>query len=120
MALTLLSLPVLACWLLAAHFYRAGLLPLAAVAALLPLLLLAARPWAARLVQVALLLGAVEWLRTLAAFAAERIGMGQPYLRLTAILVATALFTAVCALVFRHPRLRRRYRLDPRRTGRAP
>lgn len=116
MALTLLALPTLACWLLAAHFYRAGLLPLAAAAALLPLLLLATRPWAARLMQVALALGAVEWLRTLAAFAAVRIGMGQPYLRLTAILVAVALFTAACALVFRHPRLRRRYRLGAGRT----
>lgn len=111
MALVRLILPVLACVLLAAHFFRADLLPLALLFALLPLLLAVPRAWAARVMQLALLIGAIEWLRTLAAFSAERIAMGQPYLRLVAILLAVALFTAASALVFRHTRLRARYRL---------
>jgi hypothetical protein len=111
MAFARLVLPVLACVLLAAHFYRAGLLPLALLSAVLPLLLAVPRPWAARAMQSALLLGAFEWLRTLAVFSAARIAMGQPVLRLVAILLAVALFTAASALVFRNARLRARYRL---------
>jgi hypothetical protein len=107
----LLGLPVVAALLLVAHFYRAGSLLLAVAAALTIALLAVPRPWAARAVQGILLLGAVEWLRTLAAFAAHRIAMDQPYLRLTVILLAVAAFTAACALVFRQPGLRGLYRL---------
>jgi asparagine N-glycosylation enzyme membrane subunit Stt3 len=111
MAFARLLLPMLACLLLAAHFYRAGWLPLAVVSVLLPLLLAVPRAWAARAMQLALAIGAIEWLRTLAEFTAVRISMGQPYGRLVAILLAVALFTAASALVFRSARLRARYRL---------
>jgi len=112
-ALLWLILPVLACLLLAAHFLRAGALVLTAACALLPLLLAVPRPWAARSMQVALVAGALEWLRTLAEIAALRVSLGQPYLRLTAILLSVALFTAASALVFRNARLRSRFRLRP-------
>jgi hypothetical protein len=111
MAFARLLLPVLALMLLAAHFFRAGLLPLAAASALLPPLLAVPRAWAARAMQLALVAGAIEWLRTLAEFAAVRTSMGQPVARLVAILLAVALFTAASALVFRDARLRARYRL---------
>lgn len=111
MVLLRLMLPTLACVLLAAHFFRADQLALSVASALLPLLLAVPRAWAARTMQVALVIGALEWLRTLAEFAAVRISMGQPVLRLVAILVAVALFTAASALVFRNARLRARYRL---------
>jgi hypothetical protein len=107
----LLLLPALAALLLAAHFYRAGNLYLVAAAVGVIALLAVPRPWAARIVQGALIIGAVEWLRTLAAFAAYRIAMDQPYLRLTVILLAVAAFTAACALVFRQRALRSMYRL---------
>lgn len=110
-ALAQLIFPVLACLLLAAHFFRADQLALAVTSALLPLLLAVPRAWAARTMQLALLVGAFEWLRTLAEFAAVRVSMGQPYLRLVAILFVVALFTAASALVFRSARLRVRYRL---------
>lgn len=92
-----LLLPVLALLLLAAHFYRAGLLPLAALSLVLLPLLAVPRKWAVRTLQGALVLGAVEWLRTLAAFAATRVALGQPYMRLTAVLLAVAAFTLVAA-----------------------
>ncbi len=89
--------PALALLLLAAHFYRFGALPLAALSlALLPLLALP-HVWAVRTLQLALVLGGMEWLRTLAALAAQRMTFGQPYLRLTAILVAVAAFTLLSA-----------------------
>jgi hypothetical protein len=110
----LLILPGLSFALLAAHFYRAGQLALAAASLALIALLAVPQRWAARAVQVALALGALEWLRTLAVFAAERISAGQPYLRLVAILLAVAAFTAASALVFRDATLRVRYNIGGR------
>jgi hypothetical protein len=111
MPIALLVLPSLAAILLAAHFYRAGQLVLAALSVGALVLLAVPRPWAARALQVALVAGALEWLRTLALFASTRMAMGQPYLRLALILVAVAAFTAVSAVVFQQSALRRRYRL---------
>jgi hypothetical protein len=111
MAHLLTLLPALAALLLAAHFYRAGSMMLAGVAVASIALLAVPRAWAARALQIALIIGAIEWLRALAAFAAIRIAHGQPYLRLAVILLAVAAFTAASAAVFRHPRLRQRFRL---------
>ncbi len=91
----------LALWLLAAHLFRAAALPLAVVAALSPLLLLIPSRAARLVVQLVLALGAVEWLRTLAHLAAARMSMQQPWLRLTLILLAAALFTGVAAWLLR-------------------
>jgi len=111
MPIALLFFPSLAAILLAAHFYRAGQLVLAALAVGALALLAVPRPWAARVLQGALLAGALEWLRTLAVFASTRMALGQPYLRLTLILVAVAVFTAASAAVFQQSAVRRRYRL---------
>jgi hypothetical protein len=111
MPIALLVFPSLAAILLAAHFYRAGHLVLAALSIGALVLLAIPRAWCARVLQVALLAGAFEWLRTLALFASARIAAGQPYLRLTLILIAVAAFTAASAVVFQQPALRRRFRL---------
>jgi len=100
--------------LLAAHFYRAQNLPLAVVSLMLVALLLVRKPWIARVAQAGLGLGALEWLRTLAIFAQERLAMGQPWLRLALILGAVAIFTALSTLVFRHPKVRARFGLERR------
>ena len=103
--MTLLRLlpPVLAALLLAAHFYRADNLVLAGAALALVGLLFVPRAWAARVVQVGLVAGAVEWLLTLWRLVELRQAMGQPYARLAAILGAVALFTALSALSLRSP-----------------
>jgi len=111
MPVALLVLPSIAAILLAAHFYRAGQLALAVLAAGALVLLAVPRPWAARALQVALLAGALEWLRTLALFASMRMAAGQPYLRLALILGVVAAFTAASAAVFQQSAVRRRYRL---------
>ena len=101
--------------ILAAHFYRAAEWAGFGIAvALLPLLFVRA-PWAARVLQAALALGALEWLRTAAALIAVRQSMGQPYTRLAIILGAVALATALCALLFRWKPLRERFRLGEKR-----
>ena len=96
--------------LLAAHFYRAELPVLVGLCAFLPLLLFLRRPWVPQLFQGILVLGALEWLRTLYMLAAMRTGFDQPWGRLAVILGAVALFTAFSALVFNGQSLRVRYR----------
>jgi hypothetical protein len=100
----LLAVPGLALLLLAAHLLHGGMLPLAVLAILLAGLLWVRRPWAARVVQVVLLLAAVEWALTAAALAQMR--QGEPYLRLVLILGAVTAFTLLAAYVFQRPRLR--------------
>lgn len=106
---TLRLLPVVVSTLvLGAHLFRAGL-PLAAAlaVALLPLALIGARPAAVRLVQVALLAGAVEWVRTLALLVAARRAAGLPHLRLALILAAVAATSALAAWSLERWRRRR-------------
>lgn len=104
-------LPVLMSWLLlGAHFYRAQWLAASALCLLLPLLLLVTRPWVARLMQVLLALGALEWLRTLYGLAMMRMAFDMPWTRLGLILGTVALFTLLSATVFESKGLRARYR----------
>jgi hypothetical protein len=110
MALRLLP-AALALLVLGAHFVRAGHLALVAAALALVALLFVRRPWAARIVQVALVLGAVEWLRTLAVLAQERRAAGAPYLRMTLILASVALATALSLLTFRSRALKEHFGL---------
>jgi len=95
--------------LLSAHFYRAGLAIPAGITIAIPLFLLFRESWVPRLLQILLLLGALEWLRALILFAGLRIEIGQPWTRLAIILVGVSLFTALSGLVFRSESLRSRY-----------
>jgi hypothetical protein len=113
-------LPVLLSLLvLGAHFLRAGNLVLVGAALVLVGLLGVRRRWAARSVQVALLLGAAEWVRTLARLVASRAESGQPAVRLSLILGGVALLTGLSALVFRSARLRSWYQPEPTRTAKG-
>ena len=104
---------VLSALLLGAHFLRMGIMPLVALAVVLPFFLLIRRAWAARWVQIVLALGTLEWIRTLFLLAAARWAGGQPWLRLAVILGAVAVFTAGSALLFSWNRkIRKWYGLD--------
>jgi hypothetical protein len=104
---------VLALVVLAAHFYRGQMwVPFGMTVTLLPFLFIRA-PWAARVLQAALLVGALEWIRTATALIALRLSMGMPWMRLALILGGVALVTALCALIFQARAVRRHYRLDP-------
>jgi hypothetical protein len=103
-------LPVLlSAVLLAAHFSRHAVPALIPVALLFPALLLVRRPWVPRVVQVVLVLAAVEWVRTAVALGSARRATGEPWVRMAVILGAVALVTALSALVFRLPAVRERY-----------
>ncbi|MGA7615130.1 MAG: hypothetical protein WBX15_08105 [Thermoanaerobaculia bacterium] len=107
------TLPVtLSSLLLGAHFFRAGNYLFVAVALALPLLLLVPRRWAVRTVQLALILGAAEWIHTLLSIYAIRSTLGAPWIRMAAILGGVALFTALSGLVFSNRKLRARYFRD--------
>jgi len=103
--------PAIALLVLAAHFVRAQLMLPAITCVALVVLLAVPRAWAARVVQIALIAGAVEWVRTLAILLATRMSLGQPHLRMTLILGVVALLTLASALVFRSQALRARFRL---------
>ena len=103
-------LPVIISFLLlGAHFYRAGLPALTLLCAAIPFLLLSRKQWIPLFFQVVLVLGALEWLRSLYHLVAMRIAWNEPWTRLAVILVAVAAFTALSGLVFRSKSLRARY-----------
>lgn len=89
--------PFLALLLLGAHFFRAGSPILVAASLACLVLLFVPRNWAAWALRAILVLGAAEWLRTAARFAAERAAVGEPATRLWVILGAVAAFTLLAA-----------------------
>jgi hypothetical protein len=95
---------------LGAHFLRRGDLGLMVACLALLGLLFVRRAWAARLVQLALLAGAFEWLRTLAQSLPVRRAAGEPWARLAAILGGVALVAVLGAALLETRRLRERYR----------
>jgi len=103
-------LPVLSLLVLGAHFLRYGneagvALSLAPVA-----LLFVPRPWAARLVQAVLLLGAAEWAHTLYTLVQVRLAQGLPATRMAIILGAVFAMTVASVLLFETQTLKRIYR----------
>ncbi len=97
---------------LAAHFSRADNFPMIVFSLIAPAILLVRRPWIARAFQVVLVCGALEWVRTMIAIAAQRQATGEPWTRMAVILGVVALVTALSALVFQTKSLRARYSLD--------
>lgn len=95
--------------LLAAHFVRAGQVVIAFVLLCLLALLVLRKSWVPWIIQSTLLLGAVEWVRTLLNVAQVRVELGMPWMRMAIILGVVALFTALSCLVFRNRALRKRY-----------
>ena len=89
---------VLSALTLGAHLLRGGHPWLTLVAVALPLLLVPRAIAALRLLQGLLLLGAFEWLRTLAEIRALRSALGEPWHRMAVILGSVALVTALSAL----------------------
>lgn len=97
----LLHVPiVLSLLVLGAHFLRYGNSPGVVVSLALIGLLFLRKPWVARVVQAALLLGAIEWALTLYRLAEMRAAMGEPATRMAVILGVVMAVTAASALLF--------------------
>jgi hypothetical protein len=95
--------------MLAAHFLRTGPMILAMLCLIIPLTLFVHRVWALRLVQLFLLLGAAEWLRTLIVLFQDRQAQGEPWLRLVIILAVVVAFTAGSAFILQAKKVRNHY-----------
>jgi hypothetical protein len=102
---------ILSFLILSAHFFRQDLLFLSILFLIIPFLLLITRTWVARLIQIILVIGAIEWVRTLITYVIQRQVVGAPYIRLIIILGFVVLFTGLSALVFRNKALKERYKL---------
>lgn len=110
----LLYIPiVLSLAVLGAHFLRYGNdFGVAAVLILIGVLFIR-RAWAARLIQAALVLGAIEWVHTLVQLAKIRAMQGAPATRMIVILGSVAVVTLCSVLLFETRRLRKIYRSRP-------
>ena len=100
---------VLSLLVLGAHFLRYGN-DIGLALSLAPITLLFVRkPWAARVVQVILVLGAVEWATTLVGLVQMRMAQGLPATRLAIILGTVIVVTAAAALLFETQTMKRIY-----------
>jgi hypothetical protein len=119
MSLLYLIPVILSLWVMAAHELRSWNLPVVALLLLMPLLLLIKRRWVVRVMQITLLIGALEWLRTMVLLTNMRQEEGEPWVRMVVILGSVMVFTVASGTVFAIPRLRRRYSPAPRDVGGA-
>lgn len=103
------TLIVVSFLVLGAHFLRFGAMPLVALCLFLPFLLFVRRPWVARVIQVALVLGGLEWLRTVISLIGNRQASGEPWTRMALILGVVALVAFVSALTFQLRPLKKWY-----------
>ena len=103
--------PVVSCLLLLAlHFFRNDNMLAMLLSILMISFVFIRRPWAARMLQICLLLGAAEWIRTTIFLAAAKNETGEPFLRLVIILGAVSLFTLLSSFVFQTERLKTYFR----------
>ena len=96
--------------LLGAHFlFHTGQIAVAIIPLLFLVPLMFRKTWVPWLTQLVLLLGAIEWVRTLYIGVNQKMAAGADWQRYALILGAVALFTALSSLVFRSKGLRKRY-----------
>jgi len=105
-----LSLPVLSCVLLAAHFSRAENDWLAVICLVFPLILLSKKKWLMQIFQIFLLVGGAIWIERTIFLVRLRQRLNLPWVRLAAILGAVALFTILSALVFKSKKIKEIFR----------
>lgn len=103
---------ILSFLLLAAHFLRSASYVLVGICLAVPLLLLVRRWWAVRVVQIMLLLAAVEWLFTTLQIVSMRQADGRPWERAGIIFGIVVLWTLLSGLIFAHPRMKRWYGIE--------
>ena len=109
----LLYIPIfLSLAVLGAHFLRYGNSVGVFAALVIMGLLFVRRPWVARLVQIVLVLGTLEWLRTMYELAQMRALQGQPYGRMLVILGVIAAVTLCSALLLQSATLKKVYGLE--------
>lgn len=104
-----LSPVLLSALLLAAHFFRIEEHVIVVICVCFPFLLLFRKKWAARIIQLILCIGSLEWFRTIYIDIELRMQENESWLRLAIILGMVAVFTALSSLVFRFKTIRKIY-----------
>jgi len=94
-----ISLYVFAALLIAAHFLRAGNVPVAALCLMTPLLFFLRRPWTLPLLQGLAYGAAVVWLWTAWELVAVRRSANQPWTLAAAILFTVAALSALSGML---------------------
>ncbi|MEO7921744.1 MAG: hypothetical protein ABIT01_19945 [Thermoanaerobaculia bacterium] len=105
MTTALLVPAALSLLVLAAHFLRGGQIVLVAITLGAALLLAVRRPWAARVLQISLVCGTAEWIRTISTLIGDRLADGRPFVRMSVILGAVAAVSLLSALALASRRL---------------
>ena len=100
---------ILSLLILGAHFSRDNMTILMVISLALPFLLFVKKAWIPKLFQIALILGALEWLRSLYFYIQTYEENGQSWIKLLMIIGGVALFTALSALVFNSKCLKEKY-----------
>ena len=104
----MIVIPIVSCTLLAAHFYRYGMVGLAITILLLPAVLLIRKRWPVQVVGLLLLAGSLKWTWTAWRIAQVRLAHGLPWMRMSLILGAVVLFTLAGAWVLLRQKSRER------------
>lgn len=100
---------ILSFLILAAHFSRINQSLLGLFALAFPFLLLIKKAWIPKLVQITLLLGSFEWIRSMYFYIEAYEQTGKSWTRLALIIGGVALFTALSALVFKIKSVKNKY-----------
>ncbi len=111
MVIPQLSLVALSLLLFGAHYLRSRNLMMLGIVAVALALLLVQQPWAARVVQLTLVLAVIEWCRTMNRIAQRRRRAGQPILRMSIILGTVAMAAAISVLAMNSASVRQLYGL---------
>ncbi len=109
MILLRLSPVILSFLILAAHFSRDNQPLLGLLALAFPLFLLIKKSWVPKLIQITLVLSALEWLRSMYFYIEAYEQTGKSWTRLALIIGGVALFTALSALVFKLKSVKNKY-----------
>ncbi|MDA3904729.1 MAG: hypothetical protein PF484_01515 [Bacteroidales bacterium] len=100
---------ILSFLLLGAHFSRDSQPLLMTLAIAFPFLLFIKKAWIPKLFQITLILGALEWLRSLYFYLISYDEMGKDSTKLILIIGSVTLFTFLSALVFKYKAVRDKY-----------
>lgn len=92
--------------LLSAHFSRVGISILSLIFLLLPFLLMIKKRWITNMFKIVLIIGSLEWLRTLIFYINQRQDLGEPYFRLVLIIGAVAIFTGLSTFAFSNEKVK--------------
>lgn len=96
---------------LGAHYLRSGPLFMVGLILLLFALFAVRRPFAARTLQAALLLGTLVWIRTAVSLASARMDAGEPWARMAVILGVVAAVNLASLFIFKTARMKAWYRI---------